>query len=221
MNRFLPRLTYLNVVSTLCLFLLLGGGAAYAATKLARNSVGTKQIKNRSVTLRKLSRKTVDELKGISGPKGEPGIQGPKGEPGIQGPKGEPGLPGRSALEPLRSSETIRGVWSLAQNGTGSSIGLTSPSFAIPAPIPVGSKHVVVVGNDTEPGDGCTGSAAAPVAAPGFVCIYFSETFSTSTAEGLGGLGSSGEGASPYGFEILINGNGDWFANGSWAYTAP
>ena len=34
-----PRLSYANVVSTLCLFLLLGGGA-YAATKLAKNSVG-------------------------------------------------------------------------------------------------------------------------------------------------------------------------------------
>ncbi|MBS1882490.1 MAG: hypothetical protein JSS97_05980, partial [Actinobacteria bacterium] len=39
------KLTYSNVVSTLCLCLLLGGGTAYAATHLPRNSVGTKQIK--------------------------------------------------------------------------------------------------------------------------------------------------------------------------------
>jgi hypothetical protein len=44
------KLTYANVVSTLCLFLLLAGGAAYGATKLAKNSVGTKQIKMNAVT---------------------------------------------------------------------------------------------------------------------------------------------------------------------------
>src|SRR5262245_61371447 len=44
------RLTYANIVSTLCLFLLLAGGAAYAASHLAKNSVGTKQIKKNAVT---------------------------------------------------------------------------------------------------------------------------------------------------------------------------
>jgi hypothetical protein len=43
-----PRLSYANVVSTLCLFILLGGGA-YAASKLPRNSVGTKQLKRNAV----------------------------------------------------------------------------------------------------------------------------------------------------------------------------
>jgi hypothetical protein len=33
------KLTYANVMSTLCFFLLLGGGA-YAATQLPKNSVG-------------------------------------------------------------------------------------------------------------------------------------------------------------------------------------
>ena len=44
-----PRLTYSNVVSTLCLFLLLGGGAAYAASHLGKNSVGSKQLKKNAV----------------------------------------------------------------------------------------------------------------------------------------------------------------------------
>jgi hypothetical protein len=43
MRRVRDRLTYANVVSTLCLFLLLGG-EAYAATQLPKNSVGTKQL---------------------------------------------------------------------------------------------------------------------------------------------------------------------------------
>ena len=49
MKRLRDNLTYANVMSTLCFFMLLGGGA-YAATKLPANSVGTKQIKNRAVT---------------------------------------------------------------------------------------------------------------------------------------------------------------------------
>lgn len=55
------RLTYSNVISTLCLFLLLGGGA-YAAAKLPKNAVGTKQIKNGAVTAKKLHRGAVSSM---------------------------------------------------------------------------------------------------------------------------------------------------------------
>lgn len=48
MKRLRPKLSYANVVSTICLFVLLGGGA-YAASKLPRNSVGTKQLKKNAV----------------------------------------------------------------------------------------------------------------------------------------------------------------------------
>jgi hypothetical protein len=63
LKRFLSRLTYANVVSTLCLFLLLGGGAAFAATNLAKNSVGTKQIKNSAVTGAKIKNGAVTGAK--------------------------------------------------------------------------------------------------------------------------------------------------------------
>lgn len=49
-QRLRSKLTYANVVSTLCLFLVLGGGAAFAANQLAKNSVGTKQPKKNAVT---------------------------------------------------------------------------------------------------------------------------------------------------------------------------
>jgi hypothetical protein len=48
------RLTYANVISTLCLFLVLGGGAAFAATQLPKNSVGPKQLKKSSVGAAKI-----------------------------------------------------------------------------------------------------------------------------------------------------------------------
>jgi hypothetical protein len=63
MKRFLPRLTYANVVSTLCLFLLLGGASALAATQVAKNSVGTKQIKKSAVVTAKIKNAAVTTSK--------------------------------------------------------------------------------------------------------------------------------------------------------------
>jgi hypothetical protein len=52
------RLSYANVVATLALVLALGG-VSYAATKLPKNSVGTKQIKNSAVTGAKVKKHTL------------------------------------------------------------------------------------------------------------------------------------------------------------------
>jgi hypothetical protein len=75
------KLTYANVISTLCLFLLVGGGAAWAAIHLPKNSVGAKQLKKGAVTPAKLSQSTKTTLKGATGPQGPAGPQGPKGDP--------------------------------------------------------------------------------------------------------------------------------------------
>jgi hypothetical protein len=48
MRRIRRRLTYANLMATLAVFIALGGGA-YAALQLPKNSVKSKQIKNRSV----------------------------------------------------------------------------------------------------------------------------------------------------------------------------
>ncbi|HST70017.1 MAG TPA: hypothetical protein VLI94_10210 [Solirubrobacterales bacterium] len=92
------HLTYSNVVSTLCLFILLGG-VAYAAGQLAPNSVGTKQLKDGAVTLKKINKRTQRELRvrGPVGPKGEDGARGPTGPAGpapVPGPPIGPGPPG-------------------------------------------------------------------------------------------------------------------------------
>jgi hypothetical protein len=56
------HLTYANVVSTICLFLLLGG-VAYAGTQLAKGSVGTNALKAEAVTKAKLHPNSVNSKK--------------------------------------------------------------------------------------------------------------------------------------------------------------
>ena len=58
------KLTYSNVVATLALILVLGGGSALAAKQmLPKNSVGTKQIKNGAVAAGKLKNGSVTAAK--------------------------------------------------------------------------------------------------------------------------------------------------------------
>lgn len=54
MGRLRRKLTYSNVVSTLCLFLLVSGGTALAAGRLGAHSVGSRQLKKNAVTAAKV-----------------------------------------------------------------------------------------------------------------------------------------------------------------------
>jgi hypothetical protein len=134
MHRIRGRLTYANVSSTLCLVLLLGGGTAYAASQLARESVGARQLKKEAVTPAKLSKASKAKLTGPAGQRGATGPQGPKGDAGPQGPKGDNGSPGPAGLS--------RGF---QKTEAGSSIPLgTSPfgTTAISLPVPAGTYFV-------------------------------------------------------------------------------
>jgi hypothetical protein len=92
-KRLRSSLTYANVIATLALFLALGGGAAYAASHLGRNSVGSGQLKRNSVTGAKVkdgSLAAQDFVAGAlpSGPRGPEGERGPAGDRGAQGAPG-------------------------------------------------------------------------------------------------------------------------------------
>ncbi len=63
MKRVGGHLTYANVVSSLCLFLLLGGGVTYAATHLGKNSVGAKQLKKNAVLTAKIKNEAITAAK--------------------------------------------------------------------------------------------------------------------------------------------------------------
>jgi hypothetical protein len=81
------------VVAYLALFVALGG-AGYAAFRLPANSVGTRQLKSRAVTLGKISLRARAYLHGAVGPRGLQGPQGPEGPKGDRGHKGATGPPG-------------------------------------------------------------------------------------------------------------------------------
>jgi hypothetical protein len=57
------RLTYANVMSTIAVFLVIGGASALAAAQLAKNSVGTKQLKSNAVTTAKIKKEAVAAAK--------------------------------------------------------------------------------------------------------------------------------------------------------------
>jgi hypothetical protein len=94
LDRVRSRLTYSNTIATLALFVALGG-ASYAALSLPANSVGTRQIKNRAVTLRKISTGTRRALRGNRGPQG------------MQGGSGTPGRDGAAIVVRVRSTGSV------------------------------------------------------------------------------------------------------------------
>jgi hypothetical protein len=99
-SKFRSKLTYANVVSTLCLFVLLGG-SSYAAVTLKANSVKGRNIASNAVTSPKVKDGSLlardfkaEQLPvGAPGPKGD---QGAKGDHGAQGDLGNQGLTGDS-----------------------------------------------------------------------------------------------------------------------------
>src|SRR4051812_43848497 len=60
--KFRERISYANVVATLALFLAIGG-VGYAATKLPKNSVGSKQLKKNSVRTAKIKNEAITTAK--------------------------------------------------------------------------------------------------------------------------------------------------------------
>ena len=62
MNFARKRLTYANVMSSIAVFLVLGG-AAFAASQLPKNSVGSKQLKKNAVTNAKIKKDAVTGAK--------------------------------------------------------------------------------------------------------------------------------------------------------------
>ena len=121
-------LTYANVMSTLAMFLALGG-VSYAAVQLPRNSVGSAHLKKNAVTNGKIKKGTITGAKikkgtitgakvkdgsltaadfktlptGVVGVAGPTGPAGPAGAAGAEGPAGAAGAQGATGTPGLAS----------------------------------------------------------------------------------------------------------------------
>lgn len=120
---------------------------------LPKNSVGTKQLKNGAVTLRKIANNARGSLNGATGPQGQQGIQG------IQGLQGNPGTAGPSFFPGdilFSNTTTMPGTYDASAVGVSSAESSTSSFVDGP------SSDVAVTGRsfsvkvDGPPGAGST-----------------------------------------------------------------
>jgi len=89
-------LTYANVMVTLLAFVVLCGGGAYAASRLGKNTVGTRQLKKNVVTSAKVKDGSLRSADFAPGQLPGPGPVGPRGPDGPRGAGGPPGPAGTS-----------------------------------------------------------------------------------------------------------------------------
>lgn len=105
MGELRKRATFSNVVAVIALFIALGG-ASYAAIKIPKNSVGTKQLKKNAVNSSKVKNgsllakdfKKGQLPKGAIGPQGPIGATGAAGAPGAAGAAGQSGATGPAGM---------------------------------------------------------------------------------------------------------------------------
>ncbi len=108
-RRLRRHLTFANVVACLALFIALGG-ASYAAFKLPKNSVGTKQLKKNAVTGAKVKDGSLlaKDFEVGQLPAGPRGAVGPQGVAGTPGPAGATGPSGEAAATALPHARIAR-----------------------------------------------------------------------------------------------------------------
>jgi hypothetical protein len=236
MRRLGGKLTYANVVSTLCLFLLLGGSAAFAATQLPKNSVGSKQLKNNAVTTGKLKNGAVTGAKinlkslGVvpSATNADHATSADSANTAKSAGSANTANTATNATN-AATAATVTGQGTLAsgkteigivggvfQNGpTVSSPLAVTVTFPVLAPMALTDSSIEVA-----PTASCTGSTANPTAAAGFVCIYPDIVIGASGISGDTGV----NGDKKLGFEldwVATSANQESSVRAEWAYTAP
>src|SRR5581483_1096589 len=135
MRRFTPRLSPAMVISCIALLVALAGTSAAAV--IARNSVGTAQLKNSAVTNSKIASNAVTTAKVKNhsltradfangqipaGPRGAVGPPGPAGATGARGPTGPAGSAAAGLWAVVKSDGTLvhqSGVTSVSRTSTG------------------------------------------------------------------------------------------------------
>ena len=177
-----------------------------AATRL----VTGKQIKDRSIGLRELSRKARRALRGATGATGP------------QGPRGPAGTPGTSIFSgPIPSGVTVRGGLVLQGVANLNAPLETVVSLPAPAPVALDSAHVQFgdgfgnVALDEDPACSSNASADSPTAPPGKVCVYIIE----SNGNEISGESLGATVATRHAFRVKCT--ACLSVRAVWAYTAP
>lgn len=198
--RIVPGTRLANVTSVLALVVALGG-TGYAASSLAKDSVTSKQVKNGSL-------KAKDFRAG----------QLPAGPAGAVGPAG---AAGQSALTPLKTGQTVTGVFGMGVEAAAASEGYRGIE-QLPAPLAadLDGAHVVYANAVSTQ---CPGVGQAQA---GFLCLYPGSSqinSSPRTSSNIFNPLTGGGGASRFGFGLFMQATaaGGSLTQGSYAMTAP
>jgi hypothetical protein len=224
-KRFRPRLTYANVMATIAVFIALGG-ASYAATKLPKNSVGTKQLKANAVTTAKIKNGAVTGAKINTAslgtvPSAAQATNAAQATSAInaQNAAALGSVPASRYVTPtstLQSGQTETGVF--GASGDLGSLTVAVFNFIPKLPAAVDASHAIYLPiGASDPN--CPGVGKAN---PGFLCVYAGGEVTISfigfyAPDSTGGPGTTADGATLY-FSPSANGS---HVRGTWAYQAP
>jgi hypothetical protein len=210
------HVTYANVTATLALFLSLAGGA-YAATQLAANSVGTRQLRAGAVTPLKMSKALRRSLAAKRGPAGAKGAAGTPGATGLTGATGLQGAAGVTGAVGgvLPSGATLRGVYEADSSITPRHQTVVSFGYLLSASLP---EEVVIKGGPANAN--CPGSLADPQATPGHLCVYTSLGTTVASNVIAYNIETTLGGETGHTGMVIYTSNGA-FSQGTWALTAP
>jgi hypothetical protein len=209
------RITY--VVVTAAIVVATGGLAASAASSSGAH-VAACATKHGALAL-KPSGKCAKGQHAISLPVGK-GARGPKGTKGDAGPRGIQGVPGPfPAVVPSR--KTLTGVWTIGQYASAANQ-YFNDATSFDFPFATAPQPELVTASKNDAPTKCTGTAAAPKAAPGYVCIYVAVRINATALQPYSPLTSSIYTATKYGWAIYAGsgGSGNVVAQGTWAATA-
>jgi hypothetical protein len=235
LSKLRPRLTYANVISSLCLFIVLGG-SSYAAIALNENSIKSRHIANGQVKTSDLAKHavTTKKVRDASllaqdfapnqvpqGPKGDTGGTGPQGPKGDTGARGIPGPVDTSALQTTvaKSGDTLTGMVT-ELSAPGQTTGVVADSWGAVLPAGVAEPTYDFV---TSPNPQCPGVGQATA---GRLCVYVISQFNRYDGSEyvFGDVWSEANRRYGWAFEIEWTPptqNGIGSLNASWAYQVP
>lgn len=191
---------------------------AYAAVKLAKNSVGSAQIKKGAVKTSDLAKRAVTSDRIKTGAVGSGQLQdGSVGANDLQPSVTEE----IQAVQPvLRSGQTMRGHF-LGAASTGGSSGYSGDAVTFPRALPASfdPTHIEYLPEGAAATANCPGIGQA---APGWACVYVGQEDASTLCCIYGDADYETYRVGRYGFRIYwdVTGTGP-YVDGVWAVTAP